>query len=45
MIKKIEQIKSQAGARTKTIEESLDFMKKQGKPMYKKMEEQFYNRV
>lgn len=45
MIKKIEQIKSMADARKRTIEESLDFMKKQGRPLFKKMEEEFYNRV
>ena len=38
-------IKSQAGSRKKTIEESLEFMKKQGRPLYKKMEEDFYNKV
>ena len=45
MIKKIQLIKSQAGSRKKTIEESLEFMKKQGRPLYKKMEEDFYNKV
>lgn len=45
MIKKIEQIKSQAENRKRTIEESLDFMKKQGRPLFKKMEEEFYNKI
>ncbi len=45
MIKKIEFIKSQVDVRKKTIEEGLDFLKKQGRPLYKKMEKDFYNKV
>jgi hypothetical protein len=32
-------------ARKRTIDDGLDFIKKQGRPLYKKMEEDFYNRV
>jgi hypothetical protein len=39
MIRKIEQIKSMGDARKRTIEEGLEFMKKQGRPLFKKMEE------
>lgn len=39
MDKKIEQLKSQPDKRKKTIDDSLDFMKKQGKPLFRKMEE------
>lgn len=45
MIRKIEQIKTMADARKRTIDDSLDFIKKQGRPLFKKMEEDFYNRV
>lgn len=32
-------------ARKRTIDEGLEFIKKQGRPMYKKMQEDYYNRV
>jgi len=38
MIKKIEFIKSQSNVRKRTIDEGLDMLKKQGRPLYKKME-------
>lgn len=44
-MKKIEMLKSQPETRKKTIEEGLEFMKKQGMPLFKKMEEEFHNKV
>ena len=45
MVKKIEHLKSQPDNRKKTIEEGLEFIKKHGRPLFKKMEEEFHNRV
>lgn len=38
-------MKSQPDNRKKTIEESLEFIKKQGRPLFKKMEEEYLNKV
>jgi hypothetical protein len=39
MMKKIEMLKSQPDVRKRTIEEGMDFIKKYGRPLFKKMEE------
>ena len=45
MSKNIQFYRSQASNRKKTIEESLEFMKKQGRPLFKKMEEEYHNKI
>lgn len=45
MLRNIETFRSQSETRKRTIEESLEFMKKQGRPLFKKMEEEFHNKV
>lgn len=45
MIKKIEFYRSQSENRKKAIDQSLEFVKQQGRPLFKRMEEEFKNKV
>ena len=45
MKKKIEVLKSMTEVRKKAIDDGLESIKKYGKPLYKKMQEEFHNNV